>query len=155
VSHERQPHLRHHRTSSPPRARWAAPVDGDRLRLRTLDNKIAAAAGAGFDGIELFENDLVVTPWTPAEVRARCADVGLTIDLYQPFRDFEAVPPAALAANLARAEHKFDVGDSDAPIPEPIRPYRQSGIGVMLPSSFVDGIARRWDRSSMESSRGA
>ncbi|MBE1489339.1 bifunctional sugar phosphate isomerase/epimerase/4-hydroxyphenylpyruvate dioxygenase family protein [Plantactinospora soyae] len=75
----------------------------------TLDDKIAAAAGAGFDGIELFENDLVVTPWTPAEVRARCADVGLTIDLYQPFRDFEAVPPAALTANLARAEHKFDV----------------------------------------------
>jgi 4-hydroxyphenylpyruvate dioxygenase len=35
--------------------------------------------------------------------------VGLTIDLYQPFRDFEAVPDAQLRANLARAEHKFDV----------------------------------------------
>ena len=75
----------------------------------TLDDKIAAAAAAGFDGIELFENDLVVAPWSPAEVRARCADLGLTIDLYQPFRDFEAVPPELLAANLARAEHKFDV----------------------------------------------
>ncbi|MGW4460668.1 bifunctional sugar phosphate isomerase/epimerase/4-hydroxyphenylpyruvate dioxygenase family protein [Micromonospora sp. NPDC004704] len=75
----------------------------------TLDNKIAAAAAAGFDGIELFENDLVVAPWSPGEVRARCADLGLTIDLYQPFRDFEAVPPALLKANLGRAEHKFDV----------------------------------------------
>ena len=75
----------------------------------TLDNKIAAAAAAGFDGIELFENDLVVSPWSPGEVRARCADLGLTIDLYQPFRDFEAVPPEMHAANLTRAEHKFDV----------------------------------------------
>ena len=75
----------------------------------TLDDKIKAAAAAGFDGIELFENDLVVAPWSPAEVRARCADLGLAIDLYQPFRDFEAVPADRLAANLTRAEHKFDV----------------------------------------------
>jgi 4-hydroxyphenylpyruvate dioxygenase len=75
----------------------------------TLDDKIAAAAAAGFDGIELFENDLVVAPWSPAEIRDRCAGLGLTIDLYQPFRDFEAVPPELFAANLARAGHKFDV----------------------------------------------
>jgi 4-hydroxyphenylpyruvate dioxygenase len=75
----------------------------------TLDDKLAAVAAAGFDGIELFENDLVVTPWTPREVRTRCADLGLTIDLYQPFRDFEAVSPDQLQANLTRAEHKFDV----------------------------------------------
>lgn len=75
----------------------------------TLDDKIAAAAAAGFDGIEIFENDLVVSPWSPAEVRRRCADLGLTIDLYQPFRDFEAVPPDLLRANLARAGRKFDV----------------------------------------------
>ncbi|GAA0916481.1 bifunctional sugar phosphate isomerase/epimerase/4-hydroxyphenylpyruvate dioxygenase family protein [Virgisporangium aurantiacum] len=75
----------------------------------TLDDKLAAAASAGFDGIELFENDLVVAPWSPAEVRDRCADLGLSIDLYQPFRDFEAVPPELLDANLTRAGHKFDV----------------------------------------------
>jgi 4-hydroxyphenylpyruvate dioxygenase len=74
-----------------------------------LEDKIAAAAAAGFDGIELFENDLVVAAWSPREVRTRCADLGLTIDLYQPFRDFEAVPPDVLRANLDRAEHKFDV----------------------------------------------
>jgi 4-hydroxyphenylpyruvate dioxygenase len=75
----------------------------------TLDDKLTAAAAAGFDGIELFENDLVVAPWSPAEVRSRCADLGLTIDLYQPFRDFEAVPPERLRANLARAERKLAV----------------------------------------------
>ncbi|MFI5841599.1 bifunctional sugar phosphate isomerase/epimerase/4-hydroxyphenylpyruvate dioxygenase family protein [Catenuloplanes sp. NPDC051500] len=75
----------------------------------TLDDKLTAAAAAGFDGIELFENDLVVSPWSPAELRARCADLGLSIDLYQPFRDFEAVPPELLKENLRRARLKFDV----------------------------------------------
>jgi 4-hydroxyphenylpyruvate dioxygenase len=75
----------------------------------TLDDKLAAAAAAGFDGVEIFENDLVVAPWSPEQLRERCAELGLSIDLYQPFRDFEAVPPDVLAANLRRAEHKFDV----------------------------------------------
>ncbi|MFC7527364.1 bifunctional sugar phosphate isomerase/epimerase/4-hydroxyphenylpyruvate dioxygenase family protein [Actinoplanes sp. GCM10030250] len=75
----------------------------------TLGDKLTAAAAAGFDGIEIFENDLVVSPWSPKEIRSRCADLGLSIDLYQPFRDFEAVPPEVLARNLDRAERKFDV----------------------------------------------
>jgi 4-hydroxyphenylpyruvate dioxygenase len=75
----------------------------------TLDDKLTAAAAAGFDGIELFENDLVVSPWPPSDVRKRCADLGLSIDLYQPFRDFEAVAPDILRRNLDRAERKFDV----------------------------------------------
>ena len=57
----------------------------------TLDEKLAAAARAGFDGVELFETDLVNSPLAPAEVRRRAEDLGLTVDLYQPFRDFEAV----------------------------------------------------------------
>jgi 4-hydroxyphenylpyruvate dioxygenase len=75
----------------------------------TLDDKLAAVAEVGFDGVEIFENDLVVSPWSPKQIRDRCAELGLSIDLYQPFRDFEAVPPDVLAANLRRAEHKFDV----------------------------------------------
>ncbi len=42
----------------------------------TLDDKLTAAAAAGFDAIELFENDLVVSPWSPAEIRAGAADSG-------------------------------------------------------------------------------
>ncbi|MEV0089101.1 TIM barrel protein [Saccharopolyspora sp. NPDC050642] len=75
----------------------------------TLEDKLAAAAAAGFDGVEIFENDLIASAASPAEIRRRCADLGLTIDLYQPFRDFEAVPPDVLRANLRRAERKFDV----------------------------------------------
>ncbi|MEU4407884.1 TIM barrel protein [Streptosporangium sp. NPDC023963] len=75
----------------------------------TLTEKLIAIATAGFDGVEIFENDLLVCPHSPEEIRARAADLGLGIDLYQPFRDFEAVPAPMLAANLERAERKFRV----------------------------------------------
>lgn len=75
----------------------------------TLEDKLTAAADAGFDGVEIFENDLIASPWSPAELRQRCADLGLGIDLYQPFRDFEAVPSDVLRANLRRAGRKFDL----------------------------------------------
>jgi 4-hydroxyphenylpyruvate dioxygenase len=75
----------------------------------TLEDKLSAAAAAGFDGVEVFEPDFVASPWSAAEVRARCADLGLSIDLYQPFRDFDADDADVLAANLRRAERKFDV----------------------------------------------
>ncbi|MFC3493979.1 bifunctional sugar phosphate isomerase/epimerase/4-hydroxyphenylpyruvate dioxygenase family protein [Glycomyces rhizosphaerae] len=75
----------------------------------TLEDKLDAAAAAGFDGVEIFEPDLVASALAPEEIRTRCADLGLNIDLYQPFRDFEAVPPDLLAANLRRAEKKFDL----------------------------------------------
>jgi 4-hydroxyphenylpyruvate dioxygenase len=75
----------------------------------TLEEKLAAASHAGFDGVELFENDLIGSPLSPPEVRAQAAALGLGIDLYQPFRDFEAVPADQLERNLRRAEAKFDV----------------------------------------------
>ena len=75
----------------------------------TLEDKLVAAAAAGFDGVEIFEPDLVASPSSPAQVRDRCRELGLSIDLYQPFRDFDSVDPAALTANLRRAELKFDI----------------------------------------------
>ncbi|MFJ7217719.1 bifunctional sugar phosphate isomerase/epimerase/4-hydroxyphenylpyruvate dioxygenase family protein [Amycolatopsis sp. NPDC098790] len=77
----------------------------------TLEDKLTAAARAGFDGVEIFENDLVASSWSVKEISEHCAELGLSIDLYQPFRDFEAVPPDVLARNLRRAELKFDVMD--------------------------------------------
>ncbi|MEV6752417.1 TIM barrel protein [Streptomyces sp. NPDC051214] len=74
-----------------------------------LSEKLTAIATAGFDGVEIFENDLLGAPLSPEDVRLRCADLGLGIDLYQPFRDFEAVPADLLARNLRRAERKFEV----------------------------------------------
>lgn len=73
----------------------------------TLKEKMQACAIAGFDGIEIFEQDLVTSPLTPEDVRKMAADLGLTLDLYQPFRDFDSVSEDLLAANLRRAEAKF------------------------------------------------
>ena len=75
----------------------------------TLPEKLEAAAAAGFDGVEIFENDLLNFDGSPASVRQMASDLGLAIMLYQPFRDFEAMPREQLARNLARAERKFDV----------------------------------------------
>lgn len=75
----------------------------------TLADKLAAAARAGFDGVELFENDLVTCPARPEEIRGWAQDRGLAIDLYQPFRDLEAVPGEQFRRNLDRAERKLDL----------------------------------------------
>ncbi|SKB98057.1 4-hydroxyphenylpyruvate dioxygenase [Arthrobacter sp. 49Tsu3.1M3] len=73
----------------------------------TLREKMQACAVAGFDGIEIFEQDLVTSPLSPEDVRKLAADLGLNLDLYQPFRDFDSVPEDLLAANLRRADAKF------------------------------------------------
>lgn len=73
----------------------------------TLREKMRACAAAGFHGIEIFEQDLVTSPLSPEDVRKMAADLGLSLDLYQPFRDFDSVPADLLAANLRRADAKF------------------------------------------------
>ncbi|MFC9062008.1 TIM barrel protein [Streptomyces sp. NPDC057074] len=75
----------------------------------SLTEKLTAASRAGFDGVEIFENDLLASPLTPEEIRARCADLGLTIDLYQPMRDVEALPEEEFTRALRRARHKFEL----------------------------------------------
>ncbi len=67
----------------------------------TLEDKLDAAAAAGFDGVEIFEPDLVASPWSPRDVRGRCTELGLSIDLYQPFRDFDDVRPDSSSATCA------------------------------------------------------
>lgn len=74
----------------------------------TLPDKLEAAAAAGFDGVEIFENDLLTFDGTPAAVRRICADLDLSITIFQPFRDFEGMPEPQRARNLDRAERKFD-----------------------------------------------
>ena len=75
----------------------------------TLEDKLAAASAAGFDGVEIFEPDFVVSSSSAREVRQRCADLGLSIDLYQPFRDFDSTDPNQVKLNLRRADRKFDL----------------------------------------------
>lgn len=74
-----------------------------------LREKLQAAAAARFDGVEIFENDLLQFQGSPAEVRRIAEDLGLAIDMFQPFRDFDGTTPAMVARSLERAERKFDV----------------------------------------------
>jgi 4-hydroxyphenylpyruvate dioxygenase len=83
----------------------------------TLPDKLEAAAAAGFEAVEIFEQDLLTFDGTAREAGALCRDLGLAVALYQPFRDFEAMPEPARARNLDRAERKFDImGELGAPL---------------------------------------
>ena len=75
----------------------------------TLRQKLEAIFAAGFDGIELFENDFINFNGSAAELGRITKDLGLSIDLYQPFRDFEAMPEPQFRRSLERAERKFDL----------------------------------------------
>ncbi|MDQ2696381.1 MAG: sugar phosphate isomerase/epimerase and 4-hydroxyphenylpyruvate domain-containing protein [Pseudomonadota bacterium] len=74
-----------------------------------LEQKIDAVAAAGYDGLEIFDNDLVYFNLSPEQVGRRVRDAGLEVTLFQPFRDFEAMPEQFRQRNLDRAERKFDV----------------------------------------------
>jgi 4-hydroxyphenylpyruvate dioxygenase len=73
----------------------------------SLTEKLHACSAAGFDGVEIFEPDLVASEQSPEEIRALAQRLNLSLDLYQPFRDFEGVDDDVLADNLRRAEAKF------------------------------------------------
>lgn len=74
-----------------------------------LREKLAAIAAAGFDGVEIFEQDFLAYDGPPGEVGAMVRDHGLEITLFQPFRDFEGLPEPQRTNALERARRKFDV----------------------------------------------
>jgi len=74
-----------------------------------LREKLLAIASAGFDGVEIFENDFLAFDGTPAEVGRMVRDHGLEITLFQPFRDFEGLPEPQRTRAFDRAERKFDL----------------------------------------------
>ncbi|MFC7401714.1 bifunctional sugar phosphate isomerase/epimerase/4-hydroxyphenylpyruvate dioxygenase family protein [Citricoccus sp. GCM10030269] len=97
----------------------------------TLEEKMRAAAEAGFDGIEVFEPDLVASPLSPEQVRELAEELGLSLDLYQPFRDLEGVEDEVFEDNLRRLEAKFQL-------------MRRLGVDLILLCSNV-GTATRWE----------
>jgi 4-hydroxyphenylpyruvate dioxygenase len=90
----------------------------------TLTEKLHAIADAGFDGVEIFEPDLLSSPASPEEIAALARRLGLSLDLYQPFRDAEGVAEDLFPAVLRRARAKF-------------RLMRRMGIDTMLVCSNV------------------
>lgn len=93
-----------------------------------LREKLAAIAAAGFDGVEIFEADFLAFDGSPAEVGRMVADHGLQITMFQPFRDFEGLPPEQRARAFDRAERKFDL-------------MQQLGTDLMLICSSVSPLA--------------
>jgi 4-hydroxyphenylpyruvate dioxygenase len=93
-----------------------------------LGEKLEAIAGAGFDGVEIFENDLLTFAGTPADAGRMARDLGLAITLFQPFRDFEGLPEPLRSRAFERAERKFDL-------------MQALGCGLMLICSNVSSEA--------------
>jgi 4-hydroxyphenylpyruvate dioxygenase len=90
--------------------------------------KLAAIAAAGFDGVEIFENDFLGFDGSPADVGQMARDAGLAITLFQPFRDFEGLPEPQRSRAIDRAERKFDV-------------MQELGTDLMLICSSVSPVA--------------
>ncbi|UUP15729.1 bifunctional sugar phosphate isomerase/epimerase/4-hydroxyphenylpyruvate dioxygenase family protein [Nitratireductor thuwali] len=93
-----------------------------------LREKLAAIAAAGFDGVEIFENDFLAFDGSPADVGKMVRDQGLEITLFQPFRDFEGMPEPQRSRTFDRAERKFDL-------------MAQLGTDLMLVCSNVSPLA--------------
>ncbi|NGP16992.1 bifunctional sugar phosphate isomerase/epimerase/4-hydroxyphenylpyruvate dioxygenase family protein [Devosia aurantiaca] len=72
-----------------------------------LSEKLTAIAAAGFDGVEIFENDFLTFGASARDVRQMAADIGLDITLFQPFRDFEGLPEPLRSRAFERAKRKF------------------------------------------------
>ncbi|GAA4710525.1 4-hydroxyphenylpyruvate dioxygenase [Promicromonospora umidemergens] len=106
----------------------------------SLEDKLYACADAGFDGVEIFEQDLVVSDRSPEEIRALADRLGLSLDLYQPFRDFEGVTPELLEENLRRARERFET-------------MRRLGVDTVLVCSNVATATVDSDQVSAEQLR--
>lgn len=75
----------------------------------SLAEKLAAIAAAGFEGVEIFEADVLAHEAAPAEIGRMVRDAGLEIVAFQPFRDFEGMPEPQRARGFERARRKFEL----------------------------------------------
>jgi len=75
----------------------------------TLREKFAAAARAGFDGIEIFENDLTQFEGSAKDVRLMADDFGLEIIALQPFRDMEGMPEPQRSLKFSMLQKKMQL----------------------------------------------
>ncbi len=93
-----------------------------------LKEKLQAIAKAGFDGVEIFENDFLAFDESPRQVGQMVRDHGLEITLFQPFRDFEGMPEPFRSRTFDRAERKFDL-------------MQEMGTDLVLVCSNVSSVA--------------
>lgn len=70
-------------------------------------SKLEVIASAGYDGIEIFEQDFLASDLSPRVAGQMVRDHGLEVLIFQPFRDFEGLPDPLRARAFNRARHKF------------------------------------------------
>jgi 4-hydroxyphenylpyruvate dioxygenase len=74
-----------------------------------IDEKLTAISAAGFNGVEIFEQDFITFGGAPSDIGKMVRDHGLRIDLLQPVRDFEGLPGPLRRKAFDLIERKFDV----------------------------------------------
>lgn len=74
----------------------------------SLEDKLAAAAAAGFSSIEMLASDLVMSYLAPRRIRAEAARLGMGVETYQPLH-VEAQSESSFQGQLRRAERALDV----------------------------------------------
>lgn len=74
-----------------------------------LKRKLDLIAAAGFTGVEIHEPDLTGYAGTAKDIGAHARALGLSVDLLQPFHEFEGLPERARAGAFARLDHKLDL----------------------------------------------
>jgi len=98
----------------------------------SLREKLEAAAATGFEGVEIFETDILAHDGPPSEVGAMVRDLGLEIVAFQPFRDFEGMPEPRRARGLERARRKFalmnELGTENILVCSNVSPQSLGGI---------------------------
>jgi 4-hydroxyphenylpyruvate dioxygenase len=74
-----------------------------------LGDKLRAIAAAGFEGVELFETDVVASEQRPEEIAAMARDLGLHVAALQPLRDFEGMPDRLHGRTMDRAARRVEL----------------------------------------------
>jgi len=98
----------------------------------SLREKLEAASRAGFEGVEIFESDILVHDGTPTDVGRMARDLGLEIIALQPFRDFEGMPEPRRSRGFERAKRKFqlmnELGTQNLLVCSNVSPHAIGGI---------------------------
>ena len=72
-----------------------------------LPTKLETIAAAGFTGVELYEPDLTGFPGSTGDLAEHAMSLGLSIDILQPFHDFEGLDGGDRDAAFARLDQKL------------------------------------------------
>ncbi|WP_170765800.1 bifunctional sugar phosphate isomerase/epimerase/4-hydroxyphenylpyruvate dioxygenase family protein [Ruegeria lacuscaerulensis] len=74
-----------------------------------LFQKLEEIARTGFSGIELYEPDLTGSAANVTEIGRRAKALGLAVEVFQPFHDFEGLTGSARELAFARLDQKLDL----------------------------------------------